>query len=189
MKIVILASGAGQTFQNILDHQLRSHQRWQIISVITDNPKAGVIARAKAAGLPLQIVNPKDFSDFAAWDSALYSAIQASGADTVFLFGFLRRMGPLALTSCHGKIYNVHPSLLPRHGGKGMYGRRVHEAVITAKDLQTGVTIHRVNANYDEGQVLKRAFVKVLPGDTAEKLEERVKAVEVQSIIEFLNSF
>jgi len=187
MKLAILASGEGRTFQNVFDHQLQMKPNWQLTAVITDNPKAGIIARTANARLPLQIVSPKDFRNRSAWDEALASAIETTGADAVFLLGFLRQLGPAALKASRGQIFNVHPSLLPRHGGKGMYGRRVHEAVIASGDKQSGASIHRVNANYDEGHVLRCEVLNVQPGETPASLEERVRAVEGRLIVRFLD--
>ena len=109
---------------------------------------------------------------------------EAADADLVVLSGYLRKLGPRTLAAYSGRVLNVHPALLPRHGGKGMYGRKVHEAVLAAGDTETGATIHIVDAEYDRGRVLAQRRFPVEPGDTVETIERNVMRTEEALFVE-----
>ena len=109
-----------------------------------------------------------------------------AGVDLVILSGYLRKLGPKVLAAFGGRILNIHPALLPRHGGQGMYGRRVHEAVLAAGEPFTGASVHWVDHEYDHGEVLAQTRIPVDPGDTPETLEAKVMAAEPQLYIDVL---
>lgn len=114
----------------------------------------------------------------AAADAALLQALRDARADLVVLSGYLRKVGPKTLAAFEGRVLNVHPALLPRHGGKGMYGRKVHEAVLVAGETETGATIHIVDGEYDRGRIIAQSRVPVAPGDTVEDVERKVMRAE-----------
>jgi phosphoribosylglycinamide formyltransferase-1 len=126
--------------------------------------------------------------DAEAADHRLAAVLREAGVDWVLLAGYLRKLGPVTLTAFRDRILNIHPSLLPRFGGQGMYGRRVHEAVIAAGDRESGASVHVVDEEYDHGVVLAQARVPVLPGDTADTLEKRVMAAEPGLYVDLLKS-
>jgi len=111
-------------------------------------------------------------------DVRLATALRAAEADLVILSGYLRKLGPATLGAFGGRILNIHPALLPKHGGQGMYGRRVHEAVLVAGESESGATVHLVDDEYDHGAVVAQVTVPVTRDDTAETLERRVMAAE-----------
>ena len=115
--------------------------------------------------------------------------LEASGADLVVLAGYLQKVGKQTLKAYRGRIINTHPSLLPRHGGKGMYGSRVHKAVLDSGDTETGVTIHHVTDEYDSGAIIAQYVVPVMIGDTVASIEERVKKAEKQLICNVIQMF
>jgi phosphoribosylglycinamide formyltransferase-1 len=117
-------------------------------------------------------------ADPAAADARLADALLGAGADLIILSGYLRKLGPLTLGAYEGRILNIHPALLPKYGGQGMYGRRVHEAVVAAGDTVSGATVHLVDDQYDHGAVVAQARVDLAPGDDAAAVERRVTAVE-----------
>ena len=117
-------------------------------------------------------------ADPVAADARLARALREAGVEWVILSGYLRKLGPVTLAAHAGRVLNIHPALLPRHGGQGMYGRRVHEAVLAAGDTVSGASVHLVDGEYDQGAVIAQAEVPVLAGDTAESLERRVMAAE-----------
>lgn len=125
-------------------------------------------------------------ADPAAADLNLSQALERAGAELVILSGYLRKLGPVTLKAFAGRILNIHPALLPKHGGQGMYGRRVHEAVIAAGEAVSGASVHLVDGEYDHGAVIARVEVPVLPGETAQSLEERVMAAEPPLFIDTL---
>lgn len=117
----------------------------------------------------------------------MLAALREDAADIVLLSGYLELIGPQVLTAYAERIFNRHPALLPRHGGRGMYGDRVHAAVLASGDRQSGVSIHRVTAVYDEGPVVYQESVPVLPGDCVSTLAARVQAAERVALVAFLN--
>lgn len=138
----------------------------------SDRADAGGLEIARAANIPSRVLN--DSADAAEWLRVLAEA----RADLVVLAGFLKQVPADVVRAFVGRMINIHPALLPRHGGKGMYGRRVHEAVLAAGDQSTGATVHLVTEEYDQGPILGQLEVPVLPGDTPEILAARVLTVE-----------
>ena len=134
-------------------------------------PRGGTEAEANAGATPVVVVEPGE-----EYGERLVSAL--IGATIVCLAGFTRLLPPEVLRAFPGRVLNIHPSLLPRHGGPGMYGLRVHEAVLDSGDAESGCTVHRVGERYDEGEILLQARCAVLPGDTPETLAARVLALE-----------
>lgn len=188
VKVAVLASGQGRVLAPLIEASKKSDSALEIVGLIASRPGIGAIALASDHGIPSVTVEKKDFSSNEMWDRALCDQLLAWGAERVLMSGFLLRLGPIVLQQFRNTVLNSHPSLLPAHGGKGMYGRRVHEAVIAAGDPVTGITIHYVNEHYDEGQILAQREVKVLPTDTAETLEKRVLEVEKQFVTETILS-
>lgn len=139
---------------------------------MSDRAQAGGLETARSAGIPTHVFN--DIADAGEWRSVL----SAAGADLVVLAGFLKRVPEAAVRAWSGRMINIHPALLPRHGGPGMYGKRVHEAVLAGGARESGATVHLVTEDYDQGPVLGQASVPVLPGDTADTLAARVLEVE-----------
>lgn len=152
--------------------------------VVSNNRKAAALEFAAERGVPSLVIPTQ--SDPAAADAALCEALEAAGVELVILSGYLRHLGPRTLGRYRNRILNIHPGLLPAFGGEGMYGRRVHEAVIAAGVTESGATIHAVDEIYDHGPVIERRTVPVLPGDTAEALEARVAAMEPGFFVETL---
>jgi phosphoribosylglycinamide formyltransferase 1 len=192
LKLVVLASGAGSTFAAIADAIAAGKIKATLQGLIVTSESAGAAIRARELRIPTLTVNPKDFSTDVEWDRALTQAAESLSPQLVILAGFLRRIGPQFLSRFKGQIINTHPSLLPQYGGQGMYGMRVHQAVLKAKEKQSGVTVHWVEAEYDAGPIIAQAKVPVLENDTPEILAERVKAEEkillVQAIARLASS-
>ena len=145
--------------------------------VLTNNAGAEVLQRAARFGLPAAVVGGATLTEEAR-DEAMVAALETAGADWVLLLGYLRRLGPQVLARYEGRLLNTHPSLLPAFGGAGMYGLRVHEAVLASGVAETGVTLHRVTTEYDAGGVVAQRLVAVEAGDTAESLAARCLAAE-----------
>jgi phosphoribosylglycinamide formyltransferase-1 len=139
---------------------------------MSDRAQAGGLQVARQAGIPTQVFN--DIADAGEWRRAL----EGAAAGLVVLAGFLKRVPDEVVRAWRGRIINIHPALLPRHGGPGMYGRRVHQAVLDSGEAESGATVHLVTEEYDQGPVLGQVTVPVLPGDTADDLAARVLAVE-----------
>jgi phosphoribosylglycinamide formyltransferase-1 len=146
----------------------------RVVLVASDNPSAGVLERAARRGVPTAVFSRAEF----AAGLAPLAALRAAGVDYLVLAGFLRLVPLNIIEALPGRIVNIHPALLPAYGGRGMYGARVHEAVVAAGESESGITIHRVNERYDEGAVIAQFRCPVTPDDTPESLATKIHALE-----------
>ena len=145
---------------------------------ISNNADSPALEFARSAGIPWRHDSARTEGSAEAADAAIAEAMAEAGVELVVLSGYLRKLGPHTLGRYAGRILNIHPALLPRHGGQGLYGRRVHEAVLAAGDRVTGATIHLVDSEYDTGPMLAQKDVQLDQADTAEDIERRVIALE-----------
>lgn len=146
--------------------------------VVSNNPDCPALAFARAEAIPWRHMSAVTEDGPEAADRAIADAMAKAGAELIVLSGYLRKLGPATLGRYRGRILNIHPALLPKYGGQGMYGRRVHEAVKAAGDTISGATVHLVDTDYDTGPIVAQQEVAVSPGDTAEDIERRVMAIE-----------
>ena len=181
-----LASGGGTNLQAIIDAAASGELHADVVVVISNNSTSGALRRARNAGIPGFHLSGATHPEDAARDSAILGTLQDHGVDVVVLAGYMKMLGPAVLSRYEGRVLNVHPALLPKFGGKGMYGRRVHEAVLAAGDSITGATVHVVDSEYDHGPVVAQSQVPVLPGDTVESLRARVLQREHELLVETL---
>jgi phosphoribosylglycinamide formyltransferase 1 len=148
--------------------------------VISNNPDSDALKIAQQKNISTAYLSSRTHPDQDALDIAMKDLLESHSIDLVLLAGFMKKIGPKTLSAYKGKIINVHPSLLPKFGGQGMYGLNVHEAVIAAGEKETGVTIHMVDGEYDQGKILAQEKVEVMTDDTAESLAARVLKIEHQ---------
>lgn len=172
VNIAVFASGAGTNAENIIRYLNRPGSPVRVALVVTNRPGAGVIGRAIALGVPVEVMG----RDSIASDVEMLPLLQRHSVRAIALAGFLL-MVPSFLISAY-PVVNIHPSLLPKFGGKGMYGSNVHKAVIDAGERESGITIHHVTEEYDKGRIIFQASVPVEPGDTPESLEQKVHQLE-----------
>ena len=173
-KIAIFASGTGTNAERIARYFEK--KKTAIISLIlTNKAEAGVVEKAERLQLPIEVVTPQDFKT-----GKTNSLIREYGVDLIVLAGFLLRIPDELLHEYPNRIINIHPSLLPKYGGKGMYGHHVHQAVLDAGDKESGITIHYIDEHYDEGAVILQVKCPVFPDDTAETLASRVHQLEYE---------
>ena len=172
-KIAIFASGNGTNAQRIIEYFHGSHQI-SIGLILSNNPDAYVLERARKIKIPTVCFSRKDFyaSNF------ILDILTVQGITFIVLAGFLWLIPEYLLDAYTGNIINIHPALLPKYGGKGMYGMRVHETVIQSGDKESGITIHYVNEKYDEGQIIFQAKCRVEADDTPESLAEKIHILE-----------
>ena len=173
--IAIFASGSGSNTENIIRY-FRENEAIQVSLVLSNRSDAYVLERAHRLGVPCNVF-PKE--DWVAGDEIL-AVLQEYHIDFVVLAGFLVRVPDLLLHAYPNKIINIHPALLPKFGGKGMYGNRVHEAVVAAGEKKSGITIHYINERYDEGNIVFQAVCPVLPTDSPEDVAKKVHALEYE---------
>jgi len=185
-KIGILASHEGTNFQAIIDACEEGVLRARPVVAISNNSKARALERARQAGIPTAHLSSATHPDPNDLDQSILDMLTRFEVDLVVTAGYMKKLGPLTLAAYAGRIVNVHPSLLPRHGGPGMYGLNVHKAVLAAGDAETGITIHFVDADYDAGPVIAQTRVPVHANDTPEALAARVLAEEHRFLIRTL---
>jgi len=177
LNVAVFASGGGTNFQALLDHQAKQ-DLWRV-RVLIANRQAGAIERAKAAEVPFRVIATRD-RDAGDVSRETLDALADFDVDVILLSGYLRLLPVEVVRRFAGRILNVHPALLPAFGGKGMYGSKVHEAVVASDATESGATVHFVTEAYDEGGVLGQWHVPVLDDDSAETLAARVLRVEHQ---------
>lgn len=186
MHLGVLASHEGTTLQAVLDAVAAGRLPARVTIVVSNNGGAGALRRARAAGVPTAHLSSVTHPDPDALDAAIVRTLEEARVDVVFLAGYMKKLGPRMLRAYAGRILNTHPSLLPRYGGQGMYGNRVHEAVLAAGDAETGASVHLVDAEYDTGPVVAQCRVPVLPGDSVADLAARVQAEERELVVDTL---
>ncbi len=174
-KLVFFASGSGSNFQSVIDAINRDEISASIVGLITDNPKSGSIERAKNAQISTALIpySPESF-----FSKKIEETLDKWNPDLIVLAGYLKKVPDSVVQTYQNRIINIHPSLLPKYGGKGFYGHKVHKAVLDAGDSVSGCTVHYVNSEYDQGSVIKQVKVPVHQNDTPESLAERVLAEE-----------
>lgn len=175
-KIAIFASGNGSNAINLYNYFNINfpENKISVDCIICNSPKAGIIAKSKQLGIPIYIYENSTFKN----PEELIELLKTRDIDYIVLAGFLRLIPQEMIRSFPDRIINIHPSLLPKYGGKGMYGQRVHEAVIAARELESGITIHLVNEEYDKGKILKQAVLKIESGDDAQILAGKIHELE-----------
>ena len=184
INLAVFASGSGTTLQAIIDSIEAGKLDAKINIVVSNNPDAYALERAKKAGIPIYVITSKGKENI---DNELYEELKKYEIDLIVLAGYLKMIGDNLLGKY--KIINTHPSLLPKFGGKGMHGMNVHQAVINAKEKISGVTVHFVNNEYDKGNIIRQTSVEVLENDDAESLSSRVQAAEKIQLVEVLQDF
>jgi phosphoribosylglycinamide formyltransferase-1 len=189
VRLSLLGSGAGSTVGAVLDAVADGRIAADAALVVSNNSGAGVLDVAAAHGVPTAHLSSVTHPDPAALDAAVLAALDAAGTDLVVLAGYMKKLGPLTLAAYDGRVVNVHPALLPAYGGQGMYGDRVHAAVLADGAAVSGATVHLVTAGYDEGPVLAQVEVPVEPDDSVETLRGRVQAAEKRLLVEWLSEW
>jgi len=174
-RVAIFASGEGTNAEAIIRH-LRLEGSHTVDLVLTNRPDAGVIIRADALGVPVIVFDRNDLSD----PEIVLKSLKDARVDLVVLAGFLWLMPPLIVLAFDGAMLNIHPALLPKFGGKGMYGMHVHRAVKEAKETETGISIHLVSAEYDRGSIIFQARCPISSSDTSEDIGNHVRALELR---------
>jgi len=186
LRLGIFASHAGTTMQAVIDGCASGAINAEITLVISNNGSSQALARATSAGLATAHLSTTTHVNQDELDKAILAALTNARVDLVLLCGYMKKLGKPTLDSFSGRLLNTHPSLLPKYGGKGFYGRKVHDAVIAAGDSESGVTLHQVAEVYDSGEIVEQRRVPVLPTDCAADLEERVKEAERSLLVEAL---
>ncbi|MBO4590224.1 MAG: phosphoribosylglycinamide formyltransferase [Bacteroidaceae bacterium] len=185
-RIAVFASHNGSDLQAVIDGCASGAIGAEVCLVISNNSQSFALERARRAGIPTLHISSTTHAKEEI-GPAMVQALADAHADMVMLCGYMKQVPAEVLVAYEGRIFNIHPALLPKHGGPGMYGIRVHEAVLRAGDKETGVTIHRVNSVIDGGDIIAQACVPVEEGDTPETLAARVLEREHTFLVEVLS--
>ena len=186
LNIGILASHGGSNLQAIVDACKSEIIIATPVVVISNNSKSGALRRAKNEGIPCFHISKSLYDDDNEVDYQITQKLLRYEVDLIVLAGYMKRLGELIMSTFKDRIVNVHPSLLPKFGGKGMYGIKVHESALEAGEHKTGVTIHKVQGEYDRGTILAQAEVQIRENDTPSSLRDRVLIVEHELYVETL---
>jgi phosphoribosylglycinamide formyltransferase 1 len=171
--IAIFASGEGTNAQNIIDY-FKFSDKIKVKVIVSNNPHANVLNRAKKEGIPAMLINRESFYN----NNNAVEQLRELQIDAIILAGFLWLLPENLIDAFHGKIINIHPALLPKYGGKGMYGMKVHEAVIREKEKESGISIHYVNNEYDKGEIISQHKCVVDASDTPQTLANKIHELE-----------
>lgn len=172
-KLAIFVSGSGTNMQRIANY-FKNHPQIEVSLVVCNNPDAGAIARAESLGIPLMMIDKKSFKN----PESLTAELFKKQIDWIILAGFLWLIPKVLIQAYPNKIVNIHPALLPAYGGKGMYGEKVHQAVIQNGEKQSGITIHFVNEHYDAGAIIFQQQLELQADETSESLAQRIHELE-----------
>lgn len=176
VRAAVLLSGSGRTLENFLAKIEAGELPLDICAVVSSRSGVRGVEIARTAGLPCEVFRRRSYADVSAHNTALNQWLAPHRPEMIVLAGYLCFYIPPA--GFEGPVLNIHPALLPKHGGKGMWGHHVHEAVLAAGETESGCTVHLVNDRYDEGRILGQKVVPVLPSDDADALAARVFAAE-----------
>ncbi len=178
-----MASHGGSILQAVIDACEDGTIAASVTLVVSNNSDAPALKRAKKHGIETLHLSARTHGNADELDEALTAALGEAKADWILLAGYMKKLGPRTLGAYRNRILNTHPSLLPKYGGQGFFGRNVHQAVLDAGDTESGATVHLVAGEYDTGPILSQVRVQVKPDDSVESLEERVKSAERNLII------
>ena len=181
-RIVIFASGSGSNAENLIKF-FHNRENASVIQVLTNNPHAKVLDRCKKLNVSALSFNRMAFSK----SEDVLNILKVAQPDLIVLAGFLWKFPEFILKEFPNKVINIHPALLPKYGGKGMYGMNVHRAVVADNETETGITIHYVNENYDEGAIIFQAKCSVLATDSAEDVADKIHLLEMKHFPEVVN--
>ena len=179
-RVAVLVSGGGSNLQSIIDSTKTGILKGlaKVVLVISNNPNAYALERAKKENIKTLCVERKNYADEFSFNAEILKNIEESKADIICLAGYMRIVGANIIEKYPNKILNIHPALLPKYGGKGMYGHHVHEAVVKAKEKKSGATVHIADENYDTGRIVVQQEVDVYDDDTPQDVAKRVLEVE-----------
>jgi phosphoribosylglycinamide formyltransferase 1 len=173
-RIAVFASGGGTNFQALIDEINRGNLNAKLAGLISSRPDAGAIIRAESQGIPVTVVKQSDYSSEHAFGAELNRILKKWDPALIVLAGYMLKIPAVVIDAYPGRIINIHPALLPKFGGQGLYGIRVHRAVLAAGETMSGCSVHIVTKDYDEGPVVGQITVPVEPGDTPERLAARI---------------
>jgi formyltetrahydrofolate-dependent phosphoribosylglycinamide formyltransferase len=177
-KIVVFASGGGSNFKSIFNHLKKNKIDASIALLVSNNPKCKAIEFAESNGIETFVINKNRYPDSSEYEKIILEKLERFSPSLIVLAGYIKKIPIEVVRKFEGKIINIHPALLPKFGGKGFYGMKVHNSVIESGEKESGITVHFVNEDYDKGEIIVQERVPVLKDDTPESLAKRVLEIE-----------
>jgi phosphoribosylglycinamide formyltransferase-1 len=187
IKLAICASGRGSNARAIIEYSLKNNKAYEVALIISNNSKTDVSKLAAEFDVPFAHISSVKFPDFNDYSAQFLKVLKDKKIEMIALAGYMKKIPQEVIEAFKSRIFNIHPALLPKFGGEGMYGIHTHEAVLKAGEMETGVTIHRVEGEYDSGEILAQSKVEVFKNDTPETLAARVLKVEHELYPKILN--
>jgi len=184
MNLGFFTSHNGSNMQAVIDSCKDGVLNATPVIVISNNGDAGAVEKAKKEKIPYYVLNTKSHPSSDDLDNAMLDALLRHETELIILAGYMKKIGEIILNTFRGKIINIHPALLPKYGGKGMYGLNVHEAVLKAEEKETGVTIHIIDEDYDTGPIVAQTSLSIMESDNVESLSKRVLEREHSFLVE-----
>ncbi len=178
VRLAIFGSGRGSTARAILEYARQHDCSYQGAIIVTNRPTAGILEVASEFGVEAVVIAPRDFPSYQAYTANLLGVLERAHVEYIALAGYLLKVSDDVISRYRGRIVNIHPALLPKFGGKGMYGIHVHRAVIAAGERCSGATVHIVTEEYDSGPIIEQVRIAVRPDDSPETLMTRVQNAE-----------
>jgi len=172
-RLAIFASGSGSNAENICNY-FKSNSDIEVGLICTNKPDAFIVKRAEKLNIPVVFITKTELNNF----ESLHEKLQSEGIDMLILAGFLLKLPAIMVEKYPNRIINIHPSLLPKYGGKGMYGNKVHKAVLENKEKDSGISVHFVNQNYDKGKIILQKICPILEGETIDTLAAKIHQLE-----------
>lgn len=170
----MFASGSGSNFQSVIDAISEGILNAKIVGFISNNKSAHSVKRAQENNIPVLIISPSEFDDEKKYSTAILNQLKNWNAEVLILAGYLKKIPSEIISAFKNNILNIHPSLLPKYGGKGFYGINVHRAVLDNKEIESGCTVHIVTEEYDQGPIIGQSRVEVLPTDSPSDLAKKI---------------
>jgi len=183
----ILASHGGSNLQAIMDACDNGSLKANVAVVVSNNSGSSAMRRARKSGIPAYHLSSSTHSDDGDLDVAIKNILKKYSVDLIILAGYMKKIGPSVLRTFHNRVINSHPALLPKYGGKGMYGDRVHKAVVKAKSTETGISIHLVDEHYDHGPIISQKIIAVDSAEGVEFVKKKVQKHEHRFWVTTLN--
>ncbi len=179
-RLSVWVSGSGSNLERLIQACQNKEIPASVVLVISDRPGILALERARTHFIPSEVVSRKDYETEGAYGLVLLELLKKYQVDLICLAGYLRKVPDEVVRAYRERILNIHPALLPKYGGKGLYGHQVHEAVLTSKEKESGVTVHYVDEEYDHGSIILQKRIPVLPTDTPKTLAERIHQLEYE---------
>ncbi|MFA6457346.1 MAG: phosphoribosylglycinamide formyltransferase [Bacteroidota bacterium] len=189
LNIAVFASGRGSNFEALYRAIIDQHISAKIVVVISNNSASGALTLAQSFGIPAYHLSQRQFPDPKHYQQKILETLRAFGVNFIVLAGYMKKLDAEIIREFPNRIINIHPALLPKYGGKGMFGMHVHTAVIEAKERESGATVHFVNEVYDEGNIIAQQTVAVDANDTPETLAAKVLRIEHQLLPSVIKKF